>query len=203
MSVSIDFPLRATYASLLALPEGVRAEVLNGKLITLPAPMPRHANVQGVLRTKIGVPYHDDHGFGGPGGWWIFLEVDVCFGPHDILLPDLSGWRRSRLASPDQRPIDVVPDWCCEIVSPSSVRTDRVLKRRLYAEHGVKHYWIIDPDTRTLEALELRDGLWVELGVYDENNTVAIAPFIEAELVIDRLFLPKSLSAEDVAREEK
>lgn len=196
MSVTIDFPSRATYASLLTLPEGVRAEVLNGKLNTLPAPMPRHANVQRVLSRRIGGPFHDDHGLGGPGGWWIFLEVDVRFTPHDIVRPDLSGWLRTRLASPDQRPIDVVPDWCCEIVSPSSVRIDRVLKRRLYAEAGVKHYWIIDPDTRTLEALELRDGLWVELGVYDETNTASIAPFIEAELVIDQLFLPKSLSPE-------
>ena len=200
MSVSFDFPTRATYANLLSLPEGVRAEVLDGKLYTLPAPMPRHANVQGVLRTKIGVPYHDDHGFGGPGGWWIFLEVDVRLSPHDIVRPDLCGWLRSRLAGPDQRPIDVVPDWCCEIVSASSVRIDRVIKRRLYAEHGVKHYWIIDPDTRTLEALELRDGLWVELGVYDESSTVAIAPFLEAELIIDRLFLPKPL--EEATSEE-
>ena len=191
---------RATYADLLARPEGERVEVIAGSLVVHPTPMPRHANVKGALSRRIGVPYHDDHGFGGPGGWWIFLEVDVRLSPHDIVRPDLCGWLRSRLASPDQRPIDVVPDWCCEIVSPSSVRIDRVIKRRLYAEHGVKHYWIIDPDTRTLEALELRDGLWVELGVYDESSTVAIAPFLEAELIIDRLFLPKPL--EEATSEE-
>ena len=61
------------------------------------------------------------------------------------------------------RPIDVVPDWICEIVSPSTASLDRVKKRALYAQQGVKHYWIVDPEARTLEALELSEGRWLEL----------------------------------------
>lgn len=63
-------------------------------------------------------------------------------------------------------------------------------KRHLYAKHGIRHYWLVDPDTRTLEALELRDGIWVELGVYDETSVVRIRPFDEVELPIGRPFLP-------------
>ena len=181
----------ATYETLLALPDDVKAEVVGGMVQVLPAPRPRHAKIQGALRRFIGGPFDDDDGFGGPGGWWIFLEVDVQFSPHDILRPDLTGFRRERLSDLDERPFTVTPDWVCEVQSLSTARHDRVTKRRLYAQHGVKHYWLIDPDTRTLEALELRDGVWMEVGVYDEDSSVCIAPFEAVELPIGRLFLPK------------
>jgi len=181
----------ATYADLLALGEDVRAEVIRGAIDVMPAPRPRHSKVQGALRRFVGGPFDDDDGFGGPGGWWIFVEVDARLGPHDIVRPDLAGWRRPRLPVPDVRPIDVVPDWVCEIGSPSTTARDRVVKRRLYAEHGVPHYWILDPDARTLEALALRDGVWVEVGSYGDDDVARIAPFDAIELAVGRLFLPR------------
>ena len=181
----------ATYESLLALPEDVKAEIVGGLVQLLPAPRPRHSKIQGALRAFVGKPFDDDDGFGGPGGWWIFLEVDVQLSPHDILRPDLTGFRRTRLSDLDERPFTVIPDWVCEVLSPSTARNDRVAKRRLYAQHGVKHYWLVDPETRTLEALELREGVWLEVGVYDEESVVRIRPFEDIELPVGRLFLPK------------
>src|SRR6187397_2162765 len=118
----------ATYEDLLRLPEDARAEILAGAIITQPAPRPRHSKVQGALRRFLGGPFDDDDGFGGPGGWWIFVEVDVKLG-GDVVRPDLSGWRRERLPTPDVRPIDVAPDWVCEILSESNAAHDRVTKR--------------------------------------------------------------------------
>lgn len=189
---------KATWEDLLRLGEDVRGEVLSGVLITTPAPLPRHGNSQRSLGRFVGGPFHDDDGRGGPGGWWIFPEVDVRLGPHDIVRPDLSGWRRERLPDPgDQRPIDVVPDWACEVTSPSTASRDRVAKRALYARAGVAYYWIVDPDARTLEALRLQDGHWLELGAWGEGDTARIAPFEEVELEIDRLFLPRTEPAEE------
>jgi len=107
----------ATYADLLALPDGERGEILGGELVVNPAPLPRHSRVAGALRRFVGGPYDDDDGFGGPGGWWIFLEVDVRFAENEIVRPDLAGWHRERLRDPwDVRPIDVRPDWVCEVL---------------------------------------------------------------------------------------
>ena len=182
----------ATYADLLALPDDTRAEVLGGDIVLSPAPLPRHSKAQGSARRFVGGPFDDDDGRGGPGGWWIFVEVDVALGPNDIVRPDLSGWRRERLPQPGRvRPIEVVPDWVCEVLSPSTAARDRITKRRLYAQAGVPYYWLIDPDLRALEALALRDGVWVEVGVYEETTTSRIAPFDAIELEIGRLFLPK------------
>lgn len=182
----------ATYADLLALPEDVRGEVLAGELTLSPAPLPRHSKAQGSARRFLGGPFDDDDGRGGPGGWWIFVEVDVALGPHDIVRPDLVGWRRERLPQPGtMRPIQVAPDWVCEVLSPSTAARDRVAKRRLYAQAGIPYYWLIDPELRLLEALALREGVWVELGVFDETASARIAPFDAVELEIGRLFLPK------------
>ena len=182
----------ATYEDLLATPEGARVELLAGTIVTSPAPLPRHSNPQGSLRRFVGGPFHDDDGFGGPGGWWIFVEVDVRFTRHDVLRPDLAGWRRERLVSPDVRPIDVVPDWVCEILSPSTASRDRVYKRRLYAQCGVASYWVVDPDARTLETFTLRDGNWVDAGAFDDTAVARIAPFEAVELPVGRLFLPRA-----------
>lgn len=180
----------ATYADLLALPDEVRAEILDGEITTLPAPRPRHSKSQGAIRNFIGGPFDDDDGFGGPGGWWIFVEVDVQLGGN-IVRPDLAGWRRERLPEPDVRPISVTPDWVCEILSDSNEAHDRVTKRRLYAAHCVDHYWIVDPLARTLEAFSLEGNRWVEAGSFDELATARIPPFEAVELPIGRLFLPR------------
>lgn len=184
-------PKMATYADLLALGDDVRAEILGGELRVAPAPLPRHSRAQGALRRFIGGPYDDDDGFGGPGGWWILLEVDVELAAHDIVRPDLAGWRRGRLQSPwDTRPLTVTPDWICEVLSPSNVATDRVYKRNLCAKAGVSFFWMLDPTARTLETLRLQDGVWVDSGSYDDTATVRVAPFEAVELAVARLFPP-------------
>jgi len=109
-----------------------------------------------------------------------------------VVRPDLAGWRRERLPSPGNvRPITVVPDWICEVTSPGSASLDRVTKRALYAKQGVGYYWIVDPEARTLEALELQSERWVEIGAWDDTAKVRIPPFTAEELAISRLFLPR------------
>lgn len=186
-------PRLAIYEDLLSLSEDVRAEVLAGEIVTAPAPLPKHSKAQGAIRSFIGRPFDDDDGHGGPGGWWIFVEVDIALGAHDIVRPDLVGWRRERLLDPgEQRPITVVPDWVCEVLSPSTAARDKVQRRSLYAARGIPHYWIVDVDARTLEAFELQDGRWVLAGSYDEHAAVAIPPFEAIELEVGRSFLPRA-----------
>ncbi len=181
----------ATYEDLLALPEDVKAEILDGVVITQQSPLPRHSKVQGALRRFVGGPFDDDDGFGGPGGWWFLLEVDVRFAAHQIVRPDLAAWRRDRLPDPwDTRPIDTRPDWLCEILSPSNAAMDRVRKSRLYAEHGVPFYWIVDPAERTLEARRLVEGSWLDVGTFDDTSVARIVPFEAIELDVGRLFPP-------------
>lgn len=183
----------ATYDDLLALPEGVKAEILHGTLVLPPAPLPRHSSVQRKLGRFIGGPFDDDDGAGGPGGWWVFIEVDIQLAAHEIVQPDLAGWRRERLPEPwDVRPITVVPDWICEVISPSNAGTDRVTKRELYAASGVAHYWLADPAAQTLESYRLDPATrrWVDSGAFDATARARIPPFEAVELDLGRIFPP-------------
>jgi Uma2 family endonuclease len=110
----------------------------------------------------------------------------------------VAGWRRERLPEPwGQRPLEVVPDWTCELVSPAKPAHDRVLKRKLYAEAGVAFYWIVDPQARTLETLRLDTvaRVWVEVGAYDDASTARIAPFGAIELEVGRFLPPRARGA--------
>lgn len=165
------------YTELCALPEGVTGEILNGQLHTQPRPRGRHGLAERALNFDLCGPY--DFGRNGPGGWWILPEPEVHFiRDTELVVPDLAGWRRERMPQvPDDHRFEVVPDWVCEILSPSSLRRDRIIKLPLYARYGVKHAWLVDPDARTLEAFELRDGVWAMIAAMQDDASVQIAPF--------------------------
>jgi len=182
----------ASYDDLLALPSGVRAEILGGEIVVSPGALPEHGRIQAGIGRQIGGPFDEDDGHGGPGGWWILPEVDVRLESHEVVRPDVTGWRRARLPSPwGVRPIDVVPDWICEIESPSNVAVDRVRKASLYAKSGVAHYWLVDPVGRTVESLVLRDGAWLRDGAYTDGDVAPIRPFEAIAPDVGRLFPPR------------
>jgi Uma2 family endonuclease len=179
----------ATYDDVLAAGDE-RVEVIGGQFETLPSARPRHGRVARAIAGAIGGPFDDDDGRGGPGGWWILTEVDVRLSPHDIVRPDVAGWRKERLTDLDTLPIDVRPDWVCEVLSPGTRLRDTRDKRRLFASAGISHYWLLDPDDRTLLALVLEADRWIEQGLYAEGDLARIAPFEALELDVGRLFPP-------------
>jgi Uma2 family endonuclease len=77
-----------------------------------------------------------------------------------------------------------VPDWVCEVLSPSTVRKDRVLKMKVYARHGVAHLWLVDPLARTLETYILHEGQWTVAGLYTDAEEVRAAPFEAVTLAL-------------------
>lgn len=187
----------ATYDDLLALPEDVYAEVIAGELITMPTPYPRHSWTVSAIHNAVARSFDVDQERGGPGGWWILARIDVAFGEHDIVRPDLIGWRRERLSDFwDTRPITVVPDWICEVTETPFVSRDRVTKANLYLKHGVSHYWLADPEGRTLTALERKDARWTRVGAYGDRDHARLPPFAEVEIEIGMLFPPDMPSDE-------
>jgi len=166
----------ATYEDLLALPENLVGEILFGQLHTHPRPAPKHARAYSSLGGNLGGAY--DWGKGGPGGWWILDEPEVHLG-DDVIVPDIAGWRRERMpALPETAWFELAPDWACEILSPSTARTDRALKMSIYAREGVPHLWLVDPDARTLEVYRLQDdGHWLLLATLKEDDPVKQPPF--------------------------
>ncbi len=96
----------------------------------------------------------------------------------DVVVPDIAGWRRERLAAiPDTPTITRAPDWVCEVVSPRTGTLDRGRKMRVYAREGVAHMWIVDPVTRTLEVYRLGADVWLAVSAHGDGDHVRVEPF--------------------------
>lgn len=179
-----------SYEDILQLPDNVVGEIINGRLETHPRPAPKHALAASCLGIEIGVPFYK--GQDGPGGWWILGEPELHLQSY-ILVPDLAGWRKRRMpVLPTTSWFEVVPDWVCEILSPSTARLDRVEKMPIYAELGVRYLWLIDPDLQTLEAYQLHEGLWLMAGIFDNDATVSVAPFDACGFSLANLWAPSN-----------
>lgn len=173
----------------MQVPENLVAEIIDGELVTSPRPASPHARAAFVLGGDAGrfdgPPGEDD----APGGWWILFEPELHLG-DDVLVPDLAGWRRERMPSmPNVVGFTLVPDWVCEVISPSTGRIDRSRKMGIYARNGVGHLWFVDPLARTLEVYRLDAGRWIVESTHGGDERVRAVPFDAVELAIARWWL--------------
>lgn len=180
----------ATYDDILSLPDNVRGEIVDGALYTSPRPGPRHQFAMSRVITPLGSQADSS----GTRGGWLFLTEPELGLARQIVIPDIGAWspEKAQQINFDHSTITIIPDWVCEIISPSSARMDRVLKRRIYLEHGIPFFWIIDPVNRTIEALKnnqnQNNASWLEVGVYCDDDRVKISPFDEIELNLSTLW---------------
>ena len=175
----------ATYDDLREVPDHFVAEMFDGDLWAFPRPALPHANAASALLSEIHRSFHRRD----PSGWVILLEPELHFG-RDVLVPDIAGWRRTRLPSvPDEAYLTLAPDWICEVLSASTEAVDRGQKLRIYAREGVAHAWLVDPIARSLEVLSLDAGRWVQLERYANEAKVRVAPFDAIELELGALWI--------------
>ena len=145
-----------TYEDYCALPDdGKRHEILGGELYMTPSPSVGHQRVAGNLFVALRT-FVTDRGTGE-----VFVApVDVILERTSVVVPDLLFVGRDRAGIVTDRGVEGPPDLIVEILSPGTERRDRVEKAQLYARHGVRHYWLVDPDARSLEAFELSGGTY-------------------------------------------
>jgi Uma2 family endonuclease len=142
-----------TYEDYVELPEdGKQYEILDGELYVSPSPVPRHQGVSRNLLLILG-----SFVAGRRLGTIFNAPIDMILAPTTIAQPDLLFIRAGRESIVTDRAVEGPPDLVVEILSPSSSRKDRTTKAGLYARYGIAHYWILDPNERTIEIYEL-DG---------------------------------------------
>lgn len=171
-------------------PEGQRAEIINGELHFAPNPGLPHQQITDGLQHELVERF--TLGRGGPGGWIFIREPNVQVG-EDIYEPDIAGWRVERLqgVNQDQLIINVIPDWICEVLSPSTRTRDRKLKLPNYAAAGVPWAWLVSPRDRIVEVYERQTrGTFTLLLTADLEEKAEIPPFYGAELDLEWALKP-------------
>jgi Uma2 family endonuclease len=178
----------ATYEDLLALPDHVIGQIVDGELHAQPRPAARHALASSAIGGALFGSFNRQGGGGGesPGGWWILFEPEVHLG-RDVVVPDLAGWRRERMPDlPDEPFITLAPDWVCEVISPRTAGLDRIRKKRLYAREGVGHLWLVDPAARSLEVARRVGEVWQDVALHEGDEVVRAEPFDALEIDLAR-----------------
>jgi len=182
-----------TYADYLALPEGTKAELVDGELYMSPQPKGRHVRAASVLGMLLGSPFGLRAGESphGPGGWWI-LDEPECHLSLDrrVLIPDLAGWRRERMPDPpdDSHKFLIVPDWICEVLSPSTQGHDMLRKMPMYLAAGVVWAWIVNPVDRRIDVYRAEGGEWLDVVAVEGDGRARLPPFDAIELDLEPCF---------------
>jgi Uma2 family endonuclease len=171
-----------TEADYLALPDNIRAELIEGELYLTPAPVPDHQTV--ALRIANRILEHAGRVSGG--GVWVG-PVDVHLPGGNIVQPDVLWIASDRRGIVGER-VDGPPDLAVEVVSPTHPERDRIVKRRLYARAGVREYWIVDPEARGIEVLSLAGDDWRPAGWFTAGTTLVSPLLPELRLAVDEVF---------------
>ena len=183
---------RWTYEDYLHLipPDSFGFEILRGELAVAPAPVPRHQWACDELTSLVRIfVKQNDLGqvFSSP--------IDVILGgqteAENVVQPDILFVAKDRLEIITETNILGVPDLMVEVLSASSIRRDRVDKMKIYAEFGVKEYWIIDADQKTLEAFDLTGDEPVLQATIAESDMFKPKLFPGLEISLSELWYPE------------
>ena len=151
-----------TYQDYLDAPGDTRYELLNGELIMVASPNRNHQTASMNLGTEMNVfTRQNDLGWVFAAPFDVLLEDDVD--GISVVQPDIIFVSKEREHIITPANIQGAPDMVVEILSPSSRRRDWRDKLDLYERHGVREYWLIDPESRMLWIMRLRDG---RLGIH-------------------------------------
>jgi Uma2 family endonuclease len=164
-----------------------RHEVVRGEIVRKALPVVRHS----IIQTRIGVvlaPFHGQGGDHGPGGWWIGTEPTIELATHEVYQPDVAGWRIEHAPELDEYPIRRVPDWVCEILSPSTADRDLGPKLHIYHRAHVGHYWIVEPVARTITVHRWQESGYAPVITARAGDRVRAEPFDAIEIVLASVF---------------
>lgn len=172
-----------TYDDYIKTPDDEHWELLNGELVMPPAPNIDHQRLVGSLFTRLNAFVSQS-----VLGEVFFAPCDVVLSEVNVVQPDLLfiSTERSRIITRDN--VRGAPDLVIEVLSPGSVSRDWRQKMDVYAEHGVREYWIVDPDARRAWVMTQSEGGFDEAGNYGVSDVLQSSVLEGLELDLAELF---------------
>jgi len=179
MAESMERNILLNYEDYLSLPaDRNRNEILEGELIVTPSPTFEHQEISQNL-AHILYFHIKKNGLGK----LVTAPMDVLLDENTIVQPDIIFISAEKLRRITKRGIESAPDLLVEILSTGSKRYDRLSKMQIYGKHGVPWYWIVDPETSTLEEYRLESSHYLPLET--RRRSSKFTPGLFPGLVID------------------
>ena len=167
----------------MSLPEGAPYQLLDGEMILAPSPTQRHQNISAILYRALFQFISANE----LGRVW-FAPLDVVLSDHDVAQPDLLFVSNSRSDIVTEANIQGAPDLVVEILSPSTAQYDKEYKLGLYGRHGVREYWLVDPDAETVEVLVAGEQGLVLSAAYRGGENLASILLEGLTIDLDQIF---------------
>ena len=161
---------RYTVADIEALPEGERAELIDGQMFLMASPTLTHQDILVWLSTNIWNYIKEHKGVCKvlPAPFAVYIKND----DYNYVEPDISViCDRNKL---DEKGCHGAPDWVIEIVSPSSRTMDYARKQLLYEASGVREYWIVDPNKQSVVVHDFEHRKDMEIYPFSERVKAGI-----------------------------
>ena len=176
-----------SYAELERWPEdGRRYELYDGEVFEIPSPIPLHQIVSARLHLAL-EGYVRAH-----GGIVLYAPLDIVLTEYDVVQPDLLLFTRERQHLIDPRKVTrQAPDLAVEILSPSTAANDRGRKLRLLARHGVREYWLVDPEAAQIDVYRLA-GDRFDLAGSARGTESVVSPLLPELLLRPADLVPQS-----------
>ncbi len=174
---------KLTYQDYAALESDERYELLDGELILVASPNRDHQEVVMDLGFMMRTFAREN-----ALGRVYIAPFDVLFTDTDVAQPDIMFISREREHILTHANVQGAPDLIVEILSPSSSTRDWRDKRELYASHGVREYWIIDPTNRIVSILLLQDGVLEIEQTHTEDDTATSTVLEDFSVSLDSIF---------------
>ena len=164
-------PPRTGMEAFELMPEGTLCQLINDTLIMSPAPTPDHQSLSGLIYERIAAFVKMNK-----TGKVFYSPIDVYLNNKNAYQPDLVYISKERLGIIDwNKGITGPPDLIIEILSKGNKVYDLLDKKEVYAQSGVKEYWVADPKTKWCEGFVLENGLYISLG--EGNGQLTIQMF--------------------------
>jgi Uma2 family endonuclease len=182
--LAIDEQEKFTYSDYLLLTDSdKRYEILDGDLLMSPSPTAIH-QILLLKMAKLLSTFVEQNKFGQ-----IFIvPFDVVLSDYEVIQPDIIfvSAENSHIIKPTH--IQGSPDLLIEILSPSSVQRDRIIKRKIYSRNGVKEYWLINPEQKTIQQFQLQKKAFTLIKEFGAKESLSSSFFPELVIQLENIF---------------
>jgi Uma2 family endonuclease len=164
-----------TIEDIYDLPDGERAELIDGKIYDMSSPSRTHQKIVSYVSRAIGNYIESNNGkcevYPSPFAVFLYDDETTYLEPDIVVVCDTSKL--------DEKGCHGAPDWVVEVVSPSSRSMDYLIKLYHYKNAGVREYWIVDYEKNRVSVYDITSG---EVEEYTLNDKVKVHIYEDLEI---------------------